>query len=206
MTLPLKFRSFLVGLVLGVFLLLVSAPLRADVVHLTITSADYNDGQYYVGPYHSIIAHGDNLVFPAITFCIDFTHHVGFGQGFEVHVVNLADYTGALHDSYWEAGWLTLQLQNTTNLVSISNIQRAIWQITTPGTTDPYLTTADASAWVAQAVANYQSVDQSNFVLYLRSGESGQSQISVVPEPTTYALACAGLISLVGFRRLFHGK
>lgn len=180
------------------FLLWIS-PARADVFHLTINSADYNDGQYYVGFYHSTLAHGDNLVFPALTICIDFTHHVGFGEGFEVHAVNLADYAGPLATNYWEAGWLALQLQTTTDVATISNIQRAIWQITTPGTTDPYLTTSAASGWVDQAIANYQSCPQSEFVLYLRSGESGQSQLSVVPEPSVNACIGVGVLSLLGF-------
>lgn len=195
------------------FLLLVFVCLctsaRADVFQFTINSADYNDGSFYVGQYHSTITHGNpdpNLAIPLLSICIDFTHHVNFGESFEVHAINLADYQGPLAQNYWEAGWLALQLQTTTDLPTISNIQRAIWLITTPGTDNPYLTTLGSFEWANQAALNYQSVPASTFELYLRSGESGQSQLSVVPEPSTYALSLFGVgtISLLGFRRLFR--
>lgn len=186
-------------------LALATASTKADTIRLTINSAPYNDGHFGVGFYNSTLTYGNPdpyLSIPLLTVCIDFTHHVSFNQSFDITLVNLANYAGPLHDNYWQAGWLALQLQTTTDLATISDIQRAIWLITTPGTDNPYLTTLAAFGWANQAAQNYQSVAESNFVLYLRSGEAGQAQLSVVPEPTVFALAGVGVIALVGFRRL----
>lgn len=180
---------------------------RADVINLTINSAQYFDGQYFVGPYNSTItahdSHDPDLSFPAITFCIDFESHASFGQSFEVRPINLADFHGPEQASYWEAGYIYLQMANTTNVAIISIMQRAAWSITNPGSTDPYLTTpnSDVSAWVLNAQQNYQSVAASTFTLYLTPGHEGQSQISInaVPEPGTYAMAAVGLLALIGF-------
>lgn len=190
------------------FLLLVALSLcfgsaKADTFRLSINSAAYNDGHFGVGFYNSTLLINENLALPLQTVCIDFGHNVAFNQPFAVTIVNLHVFDGALHDNYWMAGWISLQMQNTTDLATLSDQQRAIWLITTPGTSDPYLTTLGSFTWANQAALNYHSVSDSNFVLYLRSGEAGQSQLSVVPEPATYAYLCAGLISLVGFRRLF---
>ena len=191
------------------FLLLVALCLcissaKADVFNLTINSADTNDGNYFVGFYHSTLRINDNVSVPLLTICVDFTDHVGFGESFAVTPVNLHDYVGPMHDNYWEAGYLALLLQTTNDATVISNIQRAIWLITTPGTSDSYLTTLASFDFANQAALNFHSVSDSNFVLYLRSGDNGQVQLSVVPEPSTYAFVCAGTISLLGFRRLFR--
>ena len=176
-------------------LVLLCSTARADVFRFTINSADFNDGSFYVGLYHSTLTHGNpdpDLAIPVLSICIDFTHHVNFGQSFEVHAINLGDYSGPLAQNYWEAGWLALQLANTTDIQTISNIQRAIWLITTPGTDNPYLTTLGSFEWANQAALNYQSVPASMFELYLRSGETGQAQLSVVPEPSTWATIFLG--------------
>lgn len=169
---------------------------------LTINSADTNDGHYSVGFYHSTLDIGDHLSIPLLTVCVDFTGHAAFGQSFAVTVVNLHDFAGPLRTNYLEAAWLTLQLGNgLTDVDAISNIQCAIWLITTPGTSDPYLLTSGAFAWAALAAQNYQSINDRNFVLYLKSGETGQSQLSVVPEPSVFAFFGVGLLAFVGFRR-----
>lgn len=164
---------------------------------LTINSAPFNDGSYGVGFYNSTLNDSSLL-----TVCIDFTHHVGFNDPFSVNVVNLHDFSGAQHDSFWEAGYLALQLQGLTDITQISAIQRAIWTITTPGTTDSYLLAGNSSSWVLQAQQNYHSVSDSSFTLLLRSGDPGQAQLVIgVPEPSTYAFCGIGLIALIGLRR-----
>lgn len=176
---------------------------QADVYRLSITSAPYNDGEHAVGFYNSSFQINENLAIPLLTVCVDFTHQVGFNSPFEVTVVNLANYNGPLATNYLQAAWLILQLNGLTDVNAISQIHRGIWLITTPGTSDPYLLTSGAFAWANQAALNYQSVDASQFTLFLRSGATGQNQIGYqcVPEPTTWAFCAVGLIALVGLRR-----
>lgn len=192
------FAIFVIGLV-------VSCRAKADTLTLSITSAQFNDGTMYVGPYLSQITGGEDshaFSFPIYTFCIDYTSHVGFGQTFNITAYNLADYTGPLATEYWEAGWLALQMGLTTDVTIISQIQRAMWIITTPGTTDPYLNAGvPVHLWVQQAIDNYQTVSADHFEIYVRDGLPGQTQLALlnVPEPSTYAMAGIGLLALLGF-------
>lgn len=174
---------------------------RADILKFTINSAGTFDGSFYVGQYNSSYTNQDGSIFvPIQSFCIDFTDHVSFGEEFDVTAVNLANFSGPLQQNYWEAGWLALQIQNTTDVATISAMQRAIWLITTPGSSDPYLTTTDSFGWVLQAQQNYQSVAASDFVLFLKSGDVGQNQLAVVPEPSVFALGAVGVLSLLGLK------
>ncbi len=169
---------------------------RASV--FSIESAPFNDGHSYIGGYHSLLDGNE-----VISFCIDYGHNVGFHQSYEVTAISLSDYQGPLRTNYLEAGYLILLLTGITDVDAISNIQRAIWLITTPGTSDPYLTTSPSFAYATQATLNYQSVDASNFTLILRDGVAGQSQLVVgqVPEASTFAFCAIGLVALIGLRR-----
>lgn len=191
-------------------LLLILLPLlaaRADTLTLRIDSAPYNDGTAFVGPYHSTITGGSDthaFSFPIETFCIDYFDHVGFGQTFNIAAYNLADYTGPLATEYWEAGYLALQMGLTTDVTILSQIQRAMWIITAPGTTDTYLNAGiPVHLWIQQAQNNYQTVSADHFTVYIRDGAEGQNQLYInqVPEPSTYALCGIGLFALIGFRR-----
>ncbi len=172
----------------AIILLAMCSLARADV--FTINSAQFNDGHYFVGPYHSTL-NGE----PIISFCVDFTHHVGFGDQFDVTVVSLADFNGPLRLNYLEAAWITQYMSGVTDVFSLSVMQTAIWLITTPGTSDPYLTTSGAFAWAVQAAQNYQSIDASQYFLAIPSG-GGQAQLFMVPEPS--AAAMFGIMLVLG--------
>lgn len=185
-----------------IFALFAATLAMGDTLRLAINSADYNDGTAYVGPYHSTVSFDGGPTdvawsYPVTTYCVDYTSHVGFGQAFDIQAYSLADYTGPLLTEYREAGYLALQIQSITDLATISNYQRAIWQITTPGSTDPYLFSPTINALVNDAQAHYQSVDPSQFVVYIKTGSEGQNQLSVVPEPGTNMLI--GAAALVAF-------
>jgi hypothetical protein len=174
---------------------------------LTINSAQFNDGTEYLAPYNSTLAIGDALVIPEQTFCIDLYSTVGFGQAFDVTVLNLQNYQGNERISFWEAGWLALQTAKydqpgNVNLNTLSLINRAIWYITSPNPTqNPYLNTPDVAMWVQLASVSYTQIPQNDITLYLKDGDVGQSQISVVPEPSVFAISCIGFLALIAFRR-----
>lgn len=176
-------------------LIALCAPARADV--LVITSAPYFDGHSNVSPYNSLL-NGS----PIQTFCLEYEHHVGFNTPFDVTVVNLHNFAGPLHDNFWQAGWLALQTQGVTDIATLSDISAAIWLICTPGTSDPYLTSPAAFVWANQAALNYQSVPDSSFTLLLRSGDAGQAQLFMVPEPATYFIFLILGASLLWFIHL----
>src|SRR5258706_12311385 len=116
---------------------LFAASLPASVFQ--INSAQFFDGTEYVGPYSSTL--DGNQV---ITLCIDLQSQVGFGQQFDVTVVSLANYQGPDRNMYREEGWLAEQTIGLTDIATIWAIQRALWMVPIPGTTNPYLATADA--------------------------------------------------------------
>lgn len=174
----------------AIILLAMCSLARASI--LSIESAQYNDGHSFVGPYSSLLD-GNQIV----SFCIDYGHNVGFHQNFNVSVVSLANFEGPMRTNYLEAAWIVLQMQNTTDLATLSDQQRGLWLITTPGTSDPYLTTIGAFTWATAAAQNYQSVDPSQFNLLLRNGNIGQSQITMIPEPGAVCWVLVGASLLV---------
>ncbi len=184
------------NLIYAIILLAMCSLARADV--FTINSAQFNDGHYFVGPYHSTL-NGQ----PIISFCVDFTHHVGFGDQFDVTVVSLADFNGPLRLNYLEAAWITQYMSGVTDVFSLGVMQTAIWLITTPGTSDPYLTTSGAFAWAVQAAQNYQTIDASQYFLAIPSG-GGQAQLFMVPEPSIGAIIGVLAASLMLF--LYFGR
>lgn len=194
------------NIIYAIIVLAMCSLAKADVFTFTINSATYNDGVHHVGGYHSTVAHDEPaFAYPVISYCVDLQHTVGFNQSFQVSLVNLASYSGALQQNYWEAAYLVLQLQNVTDIGTISDIQRGIWLITSPGTSDPYLTTIGAFTWATQAAQNYQSVDPSQFVLAIPTGSMGQAQLFMVPEPATWAIVVfigASLLLFVHLGRL----
>lgn len=165
-----------------------------------IDSATFNDGVENLAPYEGKL---DNVF--CTTYCIDLQSTVGFGQQFNVSVINLSTYTGPLATEYVEAAYIVLKLQNVTDVGTASILNRAIWDITSPGNTNPYLQDASVLSIVQDAQQNYQTVDRQNFDLLLKDGV-GQNQLMVVPEPEIYASFTIGLISLLGFIRLGQRK
>lgn len=178
---------------------LFAASLQASVFQ--IDSAPYFDGTEHVGPYHSRL---DGI--EVISFCIDLNSQVGFGQQFDVTVLSLANYEGADKAAYREEGFLAGQALRFSDLPTISAIQRAIWMVGLPGTTNPYLVTADAVSWLTLAEnQTHNTTTDANVLLYLKDGV-GQSQIGVVPEPATWAIIVIGAVSLFGFLRMGHNQ
>lgn len=177
---------------------LCAANVRADT--FSIDSALYNDGTFFVGPYNSTW-NGLHIT----SFCVDMTHEVGFGQVFDVTAINLADYQGPDKSQFEQAAFLTTLMAGQTDIPTLSLIQRAIWLITTPGTTDPYLTQPSVFAYTTLAFQqSYSTQFDSQFTLFERAGDAGQAQLALVPEPSSYASAGIGFLSLLGF--LWAGK
>lgn len=179
-------------------------PNRAVADVFTINSSQYNDGTENLAPYSST---WNGIAIQS--FCIDLNSQVGFGQQFNVTTINLSDYQGPNQLAYWEAGFLAFTLQQfvaqpNPSLGAISNLNKAIWYITTPDSqNNGYLNTPGVNSWVVYAQLNFNTIAQSDITLYLKDG-AGQSQLSVIPEPSTWAIALIGLVSLIGFLRLGH--
>jgi hypothetical protein len=156
-------------------------------------------------------------------YCVDLTHDATPGTSWPV-TVTMLNSTGTLpsylHDNrstrswsdYAEAAWLTTQMHGTSDTnAGNTAIQFAIWEVMGYGpdlsTYSTYYAANIATVqplmigWVNAAIANYGSINLSDWAIITGSGtSSGQQEFLayVAPEPATMTLVAMGLVGMTG--------
>jgi hypothetical protein len=202
----------------------------ADGTPVTMTFSGVNginDGAYYVSPYTGNMSSNGQSSFVTL-FCDDFNNEVTWNQVWQANVTQLssgdlsntrygnapdvallqgtnpyyATYTPA--QLYAQAAWLTTQFNQflQSNPGQVIALQYAIWDLFDPNAP----TNSAAQAWILCAEQNFGSVNLNNFEVITNVAPlalTGQEQEFIVttPEPETFALLGAGLLSLVFMSR-----
>jgi hypothetical protein len=201
-------------IILAILSLFLTRTARADVEQFTINSAPFFDGHEFVGPYNSSLTGGDAFYLPLHSFCIELNNTVNFGQAFAVTPILLSDYQPGTpaQMTLLEVGYLMVaaelaSYQPNPDVGMLSLMNRAIWYLTTPGAAEnPYLNTADVGYWVNWAQNHpVEPTDTQGFIIYLRDGDIGQSQMGFVmgpfiPEPGTWATVVFAFCLFAGLK------
>lgn len=189
----------LAGSLLALFTLVASS--KAAI--FSIDSAPYNDGVHAISPYTSTF---DGHAIQS--WCIELDHTVSFGQQFQVTAINLADFMPGSNQQaiYLEVGYLMIaSLGHIDDIAVLSNINRAIWYLTTPNSAgNAYLDTPGSQAWVDYAQGHpYTPGDLNMFTLLIHDpNQAGQNQMvftGAIPEPSVNAMIFIGFASLLAF-------
>jgi len=195
--------------------LFVSAPAKADPIDVTLTGVSGGiQGDVYTSPYYGTV----NGVANTLIVCDDFVHEVYPGESWTANVTNFSDLSGVRFQSpaagvtlaYEQAGWLLGQLMSAP-ASQTGNISFAIWAIFEPTATEAdsgWTTGANSAAsWLAAAEdptldASFTTAEFSNISILTPTDSgpgSAQEYLTIVPtpEPRTFMLLAAGLLSLL---------
>jgi PEP-CTERM motif len=180
--------------VIVVGILIFGGTAKADSVYFNGSYA-FGSGGYGIPPYGGTLD-GQSAAF----YCVDFTHDITGGTGWEADVTSLTGSDFSLtrlgnQNLYLDMAWLVTQMMGTSNQNLQAQYQYAIWSIT--GGPDPFGTDA---TWVAAANAAVQSgFDGTGFLILTPKGSYGQEFLVQTPEPSTIILlgiAFAGVVAL----------
>jgi len=200
-----------------------AATASADGVTLTFNGGgNYTMGGVYVGPYNFTATTSGGQTYSLQLVCDTFQNEVFGGEQWTANTSVYPSLTNVMFtgpDSaagYAEIAWLVQQMfGNLGNAQTVGDIAWAIWDVFDPGISnnDPYGTISpqdqtNINNWLALAILNDPPSNSELLTIYtpvtgsqVPFGDGPPQEYFGVPEPGTWLLLGAGLISLTAMRR-----